>query len=242
MLDQEISILYRFKERVIMHDYMIKNAVRRKVNELLICGYLIIAFVMKSFVENNLEAKLTVPISSDSLLLLEMILSIVLPGISVGLVYWLYDKWGWRWKWVKRLHKVPDLNGQWKATVESKLKNGRKPVIEMTIRQTWNKIQIYGQSEKGTETISNLVMVMEINGGISLGYSYWIHHKNEPSYPGFNILRYENGKLYGDYYSNKDVTRDFEEIFKGMQEEEANILQSKLKGCGSKGYILWEKI
>lgn len=224
-----------------MHDYLVKNTVRRRVNELLICGYLVVAFVMRFFVGNNLETKFKVPISSDKLLLLEMILSIVLPGISMGVVYWIYDKWGWRWRWVKRLHKVPDLNGQWKATIESELKKERKPVIEMTIRQTWNKIQIYGQSEQGTETISDLAMVMEINGGISLGYSYWIHHKNEPSYSGFNILRYENGKLYGDYYSSKNVISDFEGILKRMQKEEANILQNKLKGCGSKGYITWEK-
>ena len=64
-----------------MHDYMVANKIRRKVNELLICGYLVVVFLTRLFILDNVEAKFALPISPDGLLLLEMILSIVLQAV-----------------------------------------------------------------------------------------------------------------------------------------------------------------
>lgn len=232
-----------------MHDYMIKNKVRRRVNEILICGYLMAVFVIKYFVGDHLFDitfkffnTLKIPANYDVSIYIGDLLSIILPGVGIGVVYWIYDKWAWRWWWVKKWHKVPDLNGHWEALIDSPLKGSRKPVIEMTIQQTWNKISIYGKSQHGTETISDSAMVMEREGGTYMGYSYRIHHRKEPSYPGFNMLLYKEDKLHGDYYSNKDVRDDFREILGNMCEEEALKLEEKLKGCGSKGYILFQRV
>lgn len=232
-----------------MHDYMIKNKVRRKVNEILIGLYLIFVFAVRYFVGNNLVEitleifdKLESFVNYDAMLYIGDLLSIILPGVGIGAVYWIYDKWAWKWRWVKEWHKVPDLNGHWKATIDSPLKDSRKPVIDMTIQQTWNEISIYGKSQYGTETISDSAMVMEKQGGTYIGYSYRIHHKTEPSYPGFNILIYKEDKLYGDYYSGKDVRDDFKDILENMREEDGVKLERKLKGCGSKGYILFQRV
>lgn len=232
-----------------MHDYMINNKVRRRVNEILIGLYLIFVFVVRYFVGNDLSvialkgfALFKTPVSYDVWIYIEDLLTIILPGVSIGVVYWIYDKWAWKWRWVKKWHKVPDLNGRWEATIDSPLKGSRKPVIDMTIQQTWNKISIYGKSHHGTETISDSAMVMEKEGGTYLGYSYRIHHKKEPFYPGFNVLTYKEDKLFGDYYSDKDVRDDFRDILENMSQEEAVKLERKLKGCGSKGYISFQRV
>ena len=223
---------------------MINNKLRRRVNEVLIGLYLIFVFAVRYFVGNDLSdialkafAAFRIPVNYDVWIYIEDLLTIILPGVGIGVVYWIYDKWVWRWRLVKKWHKVPDLNGHWEATIDSPLKGNRRPIIEMTIQQTWNKISIYGKSEYGTETISDSAMVMEKEGGTYVGYSYRIHHKKEPSYPGFNILIYKEDKLYGDYYSGKDVRDDFTDILRNMCGEEAAKLEEKLKGCGSKGYI-----
>ena len=232
-----------------MHDYMINNKVRRRVSEILIGLYLIFVFVVRYFVGNDLSdivfgafIAFKISVNHDVWIYIEDLLTIILPGAGIGVVYWIYDKWAWKWCWIKKWHKVPDFNGRWEATIDSPLKGSRKPVIDMTIQQTWNKISIYGKSQHGTETISDSAMVMEMNGGTYVGYSYRIHHKTEPSYPGFNTLIYKEDKLYGDYYSDKDVRDDFRDILMNMCKEDGLKLERKLKGCGSKGYISFQRV
>lgn len=96
-------------------------------------------------------------------------------GIT-GLLYLLWDRWVWKWKLLQKLHRVPDLNGTWKAEVVSDvLKKPRACVLR--IRQTWNEINFTLQSPMmGGETVSAAFF-----GNVSerhFVYTYWCkpHH------------------------------------------------------------------
>src|SRR4051794_4374987 len=46
-----------------------------------------------------------------------------------GALYYLFEHWGWRWKWFRQLGlvKVPDLNGIWDGYLKSSWNNYTTP-------------------------------------------------------------------------------------------------------------------
>lgn len=224
-----------------MHDYTVRSEVRRKAIEVIICFYLIGALLSAGYAEKFFETISFVE-NDAAKEYIKTVFSIVCSGVGVGAIYVLYDKW--LWKYLVFLHKVPNLNGRWRAVVESPMKGSYTPKIEMEIKQTWNKIQIRGCSESKTETISDSALITEIYGKVYLGYSYWIHRKQDQIYRGFNMLEYneENKTLCGEYFSGKDIREEVYQNLPKMKMKDRKKIMEKVKGCGSKGYITLRKL
>lgn len=224
-----------------MHDYTVCSEVRRKVIEVIICFYLIVSLLSAGYAEKYFEA---ISFLENAFVkeYIKTVFSIVCSGVGVGAIYILYDKW--LWKYFIFLHKIPNLNGKWRAVVESPMKGSYIPEIEMEIKQTWNKIQIRGCSKSGTETISDSALLTEIYGRVYLGYSYWIHRKQDQIYRGFNMLEYseENETLCGEYFSGKDIREELYQNLSKIKSKDRKKIMQKAKGCGSKGYIILRKV
>lgn len=224
-----------------MHDYAVDSSKRIRVNQILVAIYILMA-VLASWIGGLSEKWILEKLSLDADIMVwnfvTAILSIVFSGLGIGVVYYIHDYF--LWKCFTRWHGIPNLNGKWIATVESSLKGSHKPEIDMEIKQTWNKIQVRGESKNKTKTVSQSAYIIQKEGQTFFGYSYLIYQKNGQCYPGFNVLCYQDGKLSGDYFSGKDINRDMEaQCLKDMKLEgkDKKLLKKKLKGCGSKGRI-----
>lgn len=224
-----------------MHDYTVCSEVRRKAIEIIICFYLIGSFLFAGYAEKIFSINFFV-VDDAVKEYIKTVFSIVCSGVGVGVMYILYDKW--LWQYFTFLHKVPNLNGKWIAIVESPLKGSWTPKIEMEIKQTWNKIQVRGCSGGGTETISDSALITEMYGKVYLGYSYWIHRKQDQIYRGFNMLEYneKNKTLCGEYFSGKDIREELYQNLPKMKTKDQKKIMEKVKGCGSKGYIILKKL
>ena len=179
-------------------------------------------------------------VSADvTMILIKVIFSTFLPGIGIGVFFALYDHVLWKWKPFVLLHKIPNLNGKWTATISSPLKGDRHPEIQMEIRQTWNKLQVNGISKALTTTVSESASILEQHGQIFFSYAYWIHQFGGQCYPGFNSLKVEGNRMMGQYFSAKDVVEEFENscTYLHKKEKTRNQVLGLAKGCGSKGMI-----
>lgn len=244
-----------------MHDYAIDAEKRKNVTMAVVLLYVLGAFVfvrlddaIKTIIYQIVGIFAGNGAAGQEGIYINAVVSILFPGVGVGVLYLVYDRWLWKCKLMVCWHGVPDLSGDWIAEIESPLKNGRKPRIEMKIKQTWNKIRVNGISEAGTSTVSESASLLKQHGQMYFSYSYWIHQEGGQCYPGFNSLKVieikrenENGtekkiELRGQYFSAKNVEEELEQGGLNMVEEGLKRqIKSQIKGCGSKGVIILRK-
>lgn len=244
-----------------MHDYAIDAEKRKKITMAIVLLYVLGAFV---FVRLDDVIKIVIyqivgvfvgnGAAGQEGIYINAVVSILFPGVGVGVLYLVYDRWLWKCKPIVRWHGIPNLNGNWIAEIESPLKNGRKPKIEMEIKQTWNKIQVNGISKTGTSTVSESASLLMQHGQMYFSYSYWIYQDGGQCYPGFNSLKVRevesetesNAKkeieLRGQYFSAKNVEEELEQGCLNMVEGDLKKqIINQIKGCGSKGIIVLKK-
>ena len=153
---------------------------------------------------------------------LGQIFSIALPPFSAltlfGGFYWLLDRYGWRWRLVRRLLLVPDLNGTWNVVGETRKKDQHPPVPPVksewegtvTVEQTWTKI-IIRQRVSMSSSRSTCASIVELgNDAYELTYLY----ENVPEkdsdqdmerHRGAAVLRINTEKqiVDGDYFTDQ---------------------------------------
>lgn len=222
-----------------MHDYTIDEGKRRRVIERIVVLYCILVFVVSKTTSGGDVFQSVLEkynFGEGDVKFIKAIFTVAVPTIGIGVFYYLYNKWIWKWSWVMKWHGIPNLNGVWNATVKSGLKD-HESHITMNIRQTWNMIQVTGISTHGTRTASETASIMKIHGSTYFSYSYWIHNDRQ-WYPGFNSLLYQDGKLCGDYFSDKNLDCELQELLGKISDDSFRAeFQQKIRGCGSKGKI-----
>ncbi len=237
-----------------MHDYAIDFGKRRTVNAIIIGVYILVALIaliclnnwLKDEINeivNEMMSQLTPKISlSTTRIFIKIVLSTFIPGIGIGLFYALYDRILWKCGCFVRIHKIPNLNGKWIAEVSSPMKGRYKPKIKMTIKQTWNKIQVNGTSEHNTSTSSESASILEQHGVMYFSYSYRIQQMGGQCYQGFNSLEIKDDELIGQYFSAKDVVNKFENCFSKKNNNKIwNQVRELAEGCGTKGVIIFRR-
>lgn len=100
-------------------------------------------------------------------------------GITVAGFFWfLYFKWGWKWRYVRKLLYRPNLNGTWLGEFESDWKNEHgqtNPPREfvLVIRQHWFSVAIRAfTSRQKTESYAETLMLDESKGVKFLAYLF----------------------------------------------------------------------
>lgn len=136
-----------------------------------------------------------------------------LGGMIFAGVYFAFDKKMWRWKWVRTMMNIPDIEGTWRCTGK-RLDAGEGEsnwTSEITIQQTWEKIYISQRSAQGSTSFSRAASLLRHpDGSFLLMYSY----ENEPdiakqtamnSHIGYCELAFEKDSMHanGYYFNNK---------------------------------------
>ncbi len=138
------------------------------------------------------------------------ILSLVGAGMIYAVLYRVFDKHVWKWSYVAKLLKVPNLAGKWDCE-GTPLSNGKASVWRgtMTIVQSWDKIYVHVATENSTSHSVAAALVFDTVEGYRLLY----HYRNEPRlalndmapHHGFAELLFEAGEQAGsgEYFNGR---------------------------------------
>lgn len=139
------------------------------------------------------------------------VLSLFGAGGVFAVLYWLLDRYAWRWNVIGRLLKVPDLSGDWSCkgqAVKTDISPGYLWDAKITITQSWDKIRVrLKTSQSGSNSIS-AALIWDEAEGYRLLYSY----KNDPNI-GETALRGHRG--FAEILFAKDLQTGEGEYFNG---------------------------
>lgn len=181
-----------------MHDYAIEEKLRENVIVVIVIIYILFAIIATNIM-NDITARISENYGYAQINYIQIILSVVMPSVGYGIFYVVYDKFVW--KWFYRWHGIPNLNGSWKAEINSEIRSYTS-VIEMKIKQTWTKIKVSGTSNYKSDTcdyeshtLSRTAAIIKSGSGTFLVYTYRIKRRNNKNtneivYEGYNKLEY----------------------------------------------------
>jgi hypothetical protein len=107
------------------------------------------------------------------------ILSLVGATAVFGALYWLFDRFAWRWRFLNAVIKVPNIAGEWSCQGETVNQDG-SPAQEweatITILQSWDKIRVL---LKTTQSRSNSIAAALVCDDAD-AYRLLYHYRNDP--------------------------------------------------------------
>ena len=186
-----------------MHDYAIEGNRREKI-------LFWIAFISISLTPfANMALNPIIVIVRDYVGIVYTLTSLALFSIF----FWLFNKF--IWQFATKILKVPNLNGEWSCKGHSyNSQTGEKFTWEsiIEIRQTWNKIAIYQQTEDSdSHSVSILGNIkIEENGDIILNYVYENTPRSDTpkllKHKGLVTMRFNKyiTKASGDYFNDQN--------------------------------------
>lgn len=211
-----------------MKNYSIEGNAREKA----VLTVVLVAIVLSALLyspTNLLVEGLIAAVPSLSWLQQIGLLGAIEPLAIYGILWAVYGKHLWRLSVFRKLHHVPDLNGQWKGTFQSSFpdRDGQRTVkdVTMTINQTFTSINIRcvfpGSSESYAE-VAGILDCDEENGGCTLEFSYKnsatdnsqaFDPNRDNSHLGLNVLRITGEQATGSYVTlRNESTRGFMEL------------------------------
>jgi hypothetical protein len=111
--------------------------------------------------------------------------------ICLYIVYALFDKWAWRWRFVRQ---GPNLNGEWRGALVSNEKPTDPLQVTLKIEQTWSKIIITLKSDKTFSHSLNASLSFEGLDRVKLINTYFAEATTEPPvinrHYGTNIIHF----------------------------------------------------
>jgi hypothetical protein len=130
------------------------------------------------------------------------------------LLFGIFDKWFWRWRYLKKWNivKTPNLNGEWSGELRSSFDtHSSKVKVTLKISQTWTKIRIllFADQSSSHSVVANVMI--DSPEGKCLIYQY----ENEPKSNAVETMHIHRGTttlifnedeniLKGEYYSGRD--------------------------------------
>jgi hypothetical protein len=130
-----------------------------------------------------------------------------------GALYWVFDKYVWKWPWVIILLSTPDLNGTWIIYLKSSLdKFATEYEGRLMITQTWTKIHILMDGYKATGESKMAGIEIHTTTSFTLKWEYLSQRKPEyadKEYMHYGITKVRNepgantSTLIGDYYADR---------------------------------------
>jgi hypothetical protein len=134
-------------------------------------------------------------------------------GVVTAGIFWAFNEYGWRVKPIRKLLKLPDLEGTWNCIgrrLDDKVEGTSAWSSTIFITQTWEKISITQQSDQGSASWSQAASLMrKPTGEFVLMYSYFndpdISHPNMSGHRGYCELTFDTDirQAKGFYFNNK---------------------------------------
>jgi hypothetical protein len=168
-----------------MHDYSIDRSPRVKILFFLSAIAIFLAPKINSWLFNGLEWFRAWSGSTRAI-------AVAIPTfVLFSALYLAVDRWLWRYRVIRRLLLVPDLNGTWQCEGRTTLRRGEKAEFDwaakINIVQSWSKISIHLQTSQSSSS-STTASVQSHAHGYRLNYTY----KNNPR-PGEPELSVHDG-------------------------------------------------
>jgi hypothetical protein len=100
-------------------------------------------------------------------------------GAVFGILYWVLNKWAWKWPGIGLALKVPNVSGTWDCVGTSLKSDGavaHEWRAEVTIVQSWDKLRIrLTNKTSGSNSISAALAHDSVDGFVLL-----YHYRNDP--------------------------------------------------------------
>lgn len=91
-------------------------------------------------------------------------------------LYWCFNKYMWKWGWLRHHLLVPDLNGDWTCQGHQTMKDGKaantKWTARVTITQSWSHIVVQLRADQSESKSLAASICEEPGAGFRLTYSY----------------------------------------------------------------------
>lgn len=140
------------------------------------------------------------------------LLSLLGAGAVFGFLYWVLNKWAWKWPGIGLALKVPDISGTWDCTGKTLDTDGSTKhdwQAEVTIVQSWDKLRIrLATKTSGSSSISAALAHDSIDGFVLL-----YHYRNDPradavglaSHTGCSVMTIAKDlkSATGDYFNGR---------------------------------------
>lgn len=140
------------------------------------------------------------------------VLSLLGAGAVFGVLYWILNKWAWKWPGIGLMLKVPDISGTWDCigkTLNSDGSTKYEWTAEVIIIQSWDKLRIrLATKTSGSSSISAALAHDSVDGFVLL-----YHYKNDPkadavglvSHAGCSVMTIGNNlkSATGDYFNGR---------------------------------------
>lgn len=107
------------------------------------------------------------------------ILSLAGAGTVFIVLYWILERFAWKWPGLAKLIKVPDLAGEWTCdgqTLNLDGSPGHRWTAKVTIIQSWDRIRVRLKTEQSGSNSTSAALICDPADGYRLFYSY----KNDP--------------------------------------------------------------
>ena len=143
------------------------------------------------------------------------LLSLVGAGAVFGGLYWILNKWAWRWPGIGMALKVPDISGTWDCVGKTLDQDGTTKhnwQAEITIVQSWDKLRIrLATTTSGASSISAALAHDSIDGFVLL-----YHYSNDPkangsaiglaAHTGCSVMTISKDlkSAHGEYFNGRD--------------------------------------
>lgn len=139
-------------------------------------------------------------------------LSLVGAGAVFGALYWVLNKWAWKWPGIGLALKVPDISGTWDCVGTTLNKDGSTKYnwqAEVTVVQSWDKLRIRLVTKtSGSSSISAALAHDSVDGFVLL-----YHYRNDPkagaaglaSHMGCSVMTIAKDlkSATGDYFNGR---------------------------------------
>lgn len=139
------------------------------------------------------------------------VLSVAGAGTVFGVLYWIFNRYAWRWRYPGSLLKVPDLSGDWHCDGQTLNPDGSPSYAwegRVTIVQSWDKLRIRLKTRQSGSNSITAALIYDEADGYKLLYNY----RNDPR-AGQAELKSHLG--FGELVFAKDLQTAEGEYFNG---------------------------
>ncbi|MGY4305198.1 hypothetical protein ACVIJ6_002441 [Bradyrhizobium sp. USDA 4369] len=94
-------------------------------------------------------------------------------------LYWLFDRFAWKWRFIKLVIKVPDIAGEWECqgqTINPDGSPGYSWQAAVTILQSWDRIRVLLKTSQSTSNSVSAALICDDADAYRLLY----HYRNDP--------------------------------------------------------------
>lgn len=138
------------------------------------------------------------------------VLSLVGAGAVFTVLYWLFDKYIWRWSKIRDLLRVPNLAGNWACKgISLSPDNGDTQEWDgaVTITQSWDRLRVRMKTAQSGSNSIVAALLYDKTDGYYLIYNYRndpkINHLSLKSHLGFSSMTFSEDQrsAEGEYFN-----------------------------------------